>query len=59
MIYPILDSLKQNIKNQDTASFARNYLMMTNTCNACHMVAKFEFNKIKVPEHSMFQNQDW
>jgi len=57
MIYPVMDTIKEDIMKKDLSAFNRNYLLLTNTCNTCHQATKYEFNVIKVPTGSDFADQ--
>jgi hypothetical protein len=57
MIYPSLDSISLAIQSKDPVLFRKNFIALTNTCNACHQVTKHEFNVIKIPDTAPFSNQ--
>ena len=59
MIYPSLDSVTSAIDNKNITQFKNSFTQLTNTCNACHQAAKFEFNVVKNPTSQMFANQDF
>ena len=59
MIYAPMVVVDSAIAHRDTAKFRQAFLLLTNTCNACHQAVHFGFNKIKVPAEPMFGNQDW
>jgi len=59
MIQPALDSINAAIELKNAALFKSNYIMLTNTCNACHNATKFEFNIVKIPDTPPFSNQDF
>lgn len=59
MIYPALDSVTSAINLKNVTQFKSSFTQLTNTCNACHQAAKFEFNVVKVPTTQMFTNQDF
>ena len=59
MIYPPLDSVTSAINLKNVTRFKNSFTQLTNTCNACHQAAKFEFNVVKVPTAQMFANQDF
>lgn len=59
MIEPALDSVTASIQRQDPVQFKDNYTILTNTCNACHQLANFEFNVVKIPDKQTFSNQDF
>ena len=59
MIYPSLDSVTSAIDNKNITQFKNSFTQLTNTCNACHQAAKFEFNVVKIPTFQMFANQDF
>ena len=59
MINPAIDSINQAIKKEDPTLFKTNFTSLTNTCNACHRAANFEFNVVKIPDSLPFSNQDF
>ncbi len=59
MITPPLDSVTLAIQQENSASFKKHYIILTNTCNSCHQVTKHEFNVLKVPETSSFPDQEF
>jgi hypothetical protein len=54
-----LDGVNDAIVKKDLSSFKHSFIMLTNTCNACHEAVKFEFNKVKIPDTPPFSNQDF
>lgn len=59
MIKAPLDSIQVAIKEQDPALFKQHFITLTNTCNSCHRITNFSFNKIKIPDTPPFTNQDF
>lgn len=59
MINPVLDSVDRSIQQQNSPSFRKNYIILTNTCNSCHQTTGHGFNVIKVPDTSPFPDQDF
>ena len=59
MINPALDSVSNAIEQKNYEQFNNNFTLLTNTCNACHIAAKFEFNVVKIPDAQTFSNQDF
>ena len=59
MIFPALDSLTISINNKNEKLFENDFVMLTNTCNACHTKTNFEFNVIVVPSSPPVTNQDF
>jgi len=59
IINPPLDSLKTAIEMKNPAQFISRFTELTNTCNYCHQAAKFEFNKVKIPDSPPFSNQEF
>ncbi len=57
MLQPAIDSVNNSIQQKDVASFKRNFLTLTNTCNNCHQSVNYDFNKIKIPDTPPFSNQ--
>ena len=57
MLQPAIDSVNNSIQQKDVASFKRNFLTLTNTCNNCHQSVNYNFNKIKIPDTPPFSNQ--
>ena len=59
MIVPALENLDISIDEKDLKGFEKNYLMLTNTCNACHKIAKHGFIQIKKPKFQSRHNQEF
>jgi hypothetical protein len=59
IIYPALDAIAADIRQQDQKSFIQSYINLTNTCNTCHQGVKFGFNAVKIPDTPPFSNQDF
>jgi hypothetical protein len=59
MIVPALENLDISIDEKDLKGFEKNYLMLTNTCNACHKIAKHGFIQIKKPQFQSRHNQEF
>jgi len=57
IIFAPLDSVHLAIDNKSLDKFKQSYVLLTNTCNACHQAVKFEFNKVKIPYSPPFSNQ--
>lgn len=59
MIDPALEKVKDAIQKQDPVLFDSSYILLTNTCNACHHATEFTFNVVKIPDMQTFRNQDF
>ncbi|MGN6399759.1 MAG: hypothetical protein ACTHMD_04860 [Flavisolibacter sp.] len=59
MIDQPVENVSNAIQEKNTALFKSNFVILTNTCNACHQVTKHEFNVIKIPATPPFSNQDF
>jgi hypothetical protein len=59
MIYPQLDSIQLFIKQKNADRFDSAFRNLTQACNNCHTNTKFNFNKIVIPEHPPFSNQEF
>jgi hypothetical protein len=59
MIYPQLDSIQLSIKQKDADHFSNTFTNLTNACNNCHAATKYQFNKIIIPEHPPYSNQEF
>ena len=59
MIYPQLDSVQLSIKQKNAESFTSAFTNLTNACNNCHANTKFGFNRIVIPEHPPYSNQEY
>lgn len=57
MLDPVLDSVETAIEKQDTAMFRANYMLLTNTCNSCHVATEHGFVVIKTPDTPPFSGQ--
>jgi hypothetical protein len=54
-----LQATEDAIKAQDAKKFAAAYAQLTQGCNACHASLDHPFVAIKVPDASVFPNQDF
>ena len=54
-----LDSTDKSIQNKNAVQFKSSFILLTNTCNNCHVEVNFEFNKVKIPDSPPFSNQDF
>ena len=52
-----IDSLDKSIQQKNEAVFTRSFMLLTTTCNNCHMEVHYDFNKVKIPETPPFSNQ--
>jgi hypothetical protein len=52
-------ALEQAIKAKDADTFAASYKQLTESCDTCHQGAGREMIVIKVPDASMFPDQDF
>jgi hypothetical protein len=59
MIDAPIDSLNNAIEHKDLALFKNSYVLLTNTCNKCHVATDHGFNVIKMPLSPPFSNQDF
>ena len=59
MIFPVLDSLYADIKNENLAKFTTHFNALTKNCNECHHAVGFDFNKIKIPTSEPVSNQEF
>lgn len=59
MIKAPLDNVQVAIKAKNPALFKQHFITLTNTCNSCHRITNFSFNKIKIPDTPPFTNQDF
>lgn len=60
MINPAIEEVDNAIKKHDLQSFKSSYILLTNTCNNCHLATNHAFNVIKVPDNSAgFSDQDF
>ena len=56
---PPLNAIDAAIKQQDAAKFTAAYGQLTQGCNACHMELDHAYVVIKIPDASVFPNQDF
>lgn len=54
-----IEQLEMSVKAGNSVKFESGYLELVDRCNSCHQTSKHEFIKIKVPELSMFKNQEY
>ena len=59
MINIPIDSIGKAIGDKNEAAFKSNFILLTQTCNNCHQLVHFSFNRVKIPDHSSFSNQDF
>lgn len=59
MLFPQLDSIQLYIKQQNEDKFDSAFTSLTRACNNCHTDTKFNFNKIIIPEHPPYSNQEF
>jgi hypothetical protein len=59
MIEPAIDSVALSIEQKKPVMFINSYIVLTQVCNNCHRSTHFEFNVVKIPEASVFSNQDF
>lgn len=56
---PAIDSIYSAINQKNQTHFKSSFQYLTNSCNHCHQLTKFEFNWVKIPEQQFFSNQDF
>ncbi len=59
MIYPMILKLKNDIASKNIDKFKQDFSALTNTCNDCHTVSKYAFNKIIIPTGLPVTNQNF
>jgi hypothetical protein len=59
MLFPQLDSIQLSINQKNTDHFTSGFISLTNACNNCHTNTKFNFNKITIPDHPPYSNQEF
>lgn len=59
MIFPQLDSIQLCIRQKDETHFVSSFNSLTNACNNCHTDTKYNFNKIIIPDHPPYSNQEF
>ena len=59
MINAPIDSLINSIQQKDLTGFKNNYILLTKTCNNCHLATKHEFNIVTIPVSLPVVNQDF
>jgi hypothetical protein len=57
MLGPALDSVNASIQQKNLPQFKNNFVLLTNTCNACHKAVNYSFNEVKIPDSPPFSNQ--
>ncbi|HVZ24460.1 MAG TPA: hypothetical protein VG842_00295 [Sediminibacterium sp.] len=57
MLLPALDSVNHAITRKNKDQFRSGFIFLTQTCNNCHQVTDFSFNKVVVPDKNPFPNQ--
>lgn len=59
MILPAFDSVNAAIEQKSIVKFKSSYVLLTNTCNECHVAVDFGFNVVKIPVTPPYSNQDF
>jgi hypothetical protein len=59
MIYPQLDTIQLSITQKNEEHFSAAFTLLTSACNNCHEATKYNFNRIIIPEHPPFSNQEF
>lgn len=59
MIYPQLDTIQLYITQKNVEHFNAAFTNLTSACNNCHSATKFNFNRIVIPEHPPYSNQEF
>ncbi len=59
MIYPQMDTMQLAITQKNEEHFSVAFTNLTTACNNCHSNTKFNFNKIVIPEHPPYSNQEY
>jgi hypothetical protein len=59
MISSPIDSLTTAIQQKDLTRFKSSYVLLTKTCNNCHVETKHEFNVVTIPTSMPVVNQDF
>lgn len=59
MIHAALDSVNTAIRQKDAPLFKNNFILLTNTCNACHRATEHAFNVVTIPTGLPVVNQDF
>lgn len=59
MILPAFDSVNAAIEQKSAIKFKSSYVLLTNTCNECHVAVDFGFNVVKIPVAPPFSNQEF
>ena len=54
-----LKKVRLAIKSKDSKKFQESYILLTKSCNDCHRVTRFEYNRVQIPDRSPFTNQDF
>ena len=54
-----VDSVSNAIRQKDLSRFNSSYILLTKTCNYCHLETKHEFNVVTIPTSVPVVNQDF
>ncbi len=54
-----IEELETSVEAGNSPEFESGYLELVDRCNSCHQTSKHGFIQIKVPELSMFKNQEY
>jgi hypothetical protein len=59
MINPAMDSLSNAITHMNTGLFKSSFVLLTKTCNNCHLATEHAFNMVTIPTSPPVVNQDF
>lgn len=59
MIQPPIDSINHAVSKKNSTLFTNSFVLLTNTCNNCHLKTNHAFNVVKIPDTPPFSNQDF
>jgi type II secretory pathway component PulL len=57
VLLPSIEPLEKAIKAKDSKAFQENYVLLVNSCNKCHTLAKHPFIRVAVPTSPTHGNQ--
>jgi hypothetical protein len=59
VVNPAIDSINSAITKQNSESFKKGFILLTNTCNDCHKSTGHGFNVVTVPTAPPLSNQSF
>ena len=59
MMNPAIDNVNKAVQQKNLQLFKSSFMLLTNTCNKCHMATEHGFNVVTMPTNLPVVNQDF